>query len=132
MLQADGRRDLEQNNNPGDEDDLFDATAGVALSHDMNPASVLWDRSESGLTISDIGAPSVEIAVTVGEGDHPMFSVAENNPVEAARLAETLLRPSEILRMRADGPGAPTADKSKSKKPSLNPSPALRRPSKSL
>jgi len=40
LLQADGHLDLERNINQGDGRDLFDAVAGVALSHGTRPPSV--------------------------------------------------------------------------------------------
>jgi M6 family metalloprotease-like protein len=66
LLQADGHRDLELNNNQGDGADLFDATAGVALSSATNPNSREWDGRDSGLTISSVGAPGPVIAFTAG------------------------------------------------------------------
>lgn len=57
LLQADGHLDLETGRNFGDGADLFGPTAGTAVSHSSRPASLWWDGSESGLTISQIGPP---------------------------------------------------------------------------
>lgn len=66
LLQADGHQDLEQAVNQGDGGDLYGEVEGTALSHATLPASRCWDGTESGLTISDIGAPGQTIAFTVG------------------------------------------------------------------
>lgn len=61
LLQADGRKDLERNGNPGDSGDLFGAVNGVALSGQTNPSTRQWDGQDSGLIISDISRPGEEI-----------------------------------------------------------------------
>ena len=66
LLQADGHLDLETNQNMGDEMDLFQETAAVAVSHSTQPSSNLWDGSESGLVISNISAPGETITFLVG------------------------------------------------------------------
>ncbi len=66
LLQADGRRDLEQNR-PSDSSDLFGVAQGVVLAHDTLPASRQWDGSDSGLVVSDISAPGDVIRFRVGE-----------------------------------------------------------------
>jgi len=66
LLQADGHLDLETNQNMGDEMDLFQETAAVAVSHFTQPSSNLWDGSESGLVISNISAPGETITFLVG------------------------------------------------------------------
>ena len=66
LLQADGHLDLENGVNVGDTGDLYPAQAGVALSDSTNPDSRRWDRSGSGLVISDIGAPGAAIQFRVG------------------------------------------------------------------
>ena len=66
LLQADGSLDLETNRNLGDGGDLFGKTAAVALSHASRPSSLLWDGSDSGLIISDIGEPGRVMAFRVG------------------------------------------------------------------
>ena len=54
LLQADGRRDLENNEDQGDANDLFGPITGVALSSTSTPHTREWDGRESGLVISDI------------------------------------------------------------------------------
>lgn len=66
LMQADGRRDLEANNNRGDASDLYSAVAGVALSSTSNPHSREWDGRDSELRISDIGTPDERIRFRVG------------------------------------------------------------------
>lgn len=66
LVQADGRKDLENNHNPGDADDLYHDVAQVALAHDTLPDSRQWDGSDSGLMISGIGSPGEVIPFTVG------------------------------------------------------------------
>lgn len=66
LIQADGRRDLENNVNPGDDGDLFASVGGTALGHGTNPPSLLWDASESGLTLSDVSASAETINFAVG------------------------------------------------------------------
>ncbi len=67
LLQADGSLDLETNRSMGDEKDLFGRMVGIALSHDTRPASVLWDGSDSGLMISNIGEPGRVITFVIGQ-----------------------------------------------------------------
>ncbi len=66
LLQADGHLDLEQNRNSGDNTDLWGNTDGIALSNNTIPSSRMWDGSDSGLTVSDIGKPGKIIKFTVG------------------------------------------------------------------
>jgi len=66
LLQADGHLDLEHGANVGDTGDLYPALAGVALSDTTNPSSRRWDRSGSGLVISDIGTPGPVIQFRIG------------------------------------------------------------------
>ena len=66
LLQVDGEKHLELNANQGDGTDLFDDTAGVALSGDSRPNSREWDGRDSGLVISDISAPGPTITIRVG------------------------------------------------------------------
>ena len=66
LLQADGHLDLEQGANTGDSGDLYPAPAGVAVSDSTNPSSRRWDRSGSGLVISDISGPGQVIRFRVG------------------------------------------------------------------
>ncbi len=74
LLQADGHLDLEKNRNEGDASDLFGRIDGLALSHDTLPSSCMWDLSESGLTISNIGEPGPVISFRTG-------------PVKSAKVA---------------------------------------------
>lgn len=67
LLQADGSLDLETNRSMGDEKDLFGRMMGIALSHNTKPASVLWDGSDSGLMISNIGEPGRVITFVIGQ-----------------------------------------------------------------
>jgi M6 family metalloprotease-like protein len=67
LLQADGSLDLETNRSMGDVKDLFGKMAGIALSHNTRPASVLWDGSDSGLMISNIGEPGRVITFVMGQ-----------------------------------------------------------------
>ena len=66
LIQADGRKDLENNVNRGDADDLYRGVELVALSHETVPNSRRWDGSDSGLTISAIGSPGETMAFTIG------------------------------------------------------------------
>jgi M6 family metalloprotease-like protein len=66
LLQADGHLDLEHNANQGDEGDLYGVTAGTVVSHSTKPASLWWNGSEAGLTLSDVSAPGEIITFTVG------------------------------------------------------------------
>jgi M6 family metalloprotease-like protein len=67
LLQADGGLDLETNRSMGDEKDLFGRMVGIALSHNTKPSSVLWDGSDSGLMISNIGEPGRIVTFVVGQ-----------------------------------------------------------------
>lgn len=67
LLQADGSLDLETGRSMGDEKDLYGLMEGIALGHDTRPASVLWDGSDSGLVISNIGEPGRIITFMVGQ-----------------------------------------------------------------
>jgi len=71
LLQADGERELERNVNRGDAEDLYDRTIGVAIADATNPSSKMWDRSDSGLVLSDIGRPGQRILFKSGAPDQP-------------------------------------------------------------
>ena len=81
LLQADGSFDLETNRCMGDEKDLFGQVVGIALSHDTRPASVLWDGSDSGLVISNIGEPGRVLTFVIGQGktDHAVKESSLSN-----------------------------------------------------
>jgi subtilisin-like proprotein convertase family protein len=66
-LQADGSLDLETNRSMGDEKDLFGKMVGIALSHATRPSTILWDGSDSGLTISNISEPGRTVTFVVGQ-----------------------------------------------------------------
>ena len=89
LLQADGRRDLELDENQGDGSDLFDAIAGIALSSTSAPNTREWDGRDSGLIISDIAGPGPTIAFSVGQATtattvsgaaDPMVTIPDNVP----------------------------------------------------
>lgn len=80
LLQADGRRDLENNLNQGDSSDLFGMIAGLALSDMSNPHSREWDGRDSGLVVSNISAPSETIQVDVGQSTTPQTIRREQTP----------------------------------------------------
>jgi M6 family metalloprotease-like protein len=69
LLQADGRRDLENTptaGNQGDGSDLFGQLAGTVISSMSIPHSREWDGRESGLVLADIGVPDATITFRVG------------------------------------------------------------------
>ena len=70
MLQADGRRDLEENRD-SDSSDLYGATEGVVLADATLPASRQWNGIDSGLVVADITAPGDVIHFNVGETTPP-------------------------------------------------------------
>ena len=108
LLQADGRRDLELDVNLGDGGDLYGEISGVALSAASVPHSREWDGRDSGLVISDIGAPGEVIAFTVGEAApallasgsaEPMAKIPDNRAVGIAS-AITLTKSGTVARAK--------------------------------
>jgi len=93
LLQADGSLDLETSRSLGDRGDLFGRVAGVALSHDTLPSSLLRDGSDSGLIISDISEPGRVIAFVVGRGEERgavRESAALDEPIPASGLSSAI------------------------------------------
>lgn len=83
LLQADGQRHLENNVNRGDGADLFGNVSGFALSGQSSPHTREWDGRDSGLVVSDIGAPGDSVPVTVGQAATSVTAVGEQNPMLA-------------------------------------------------
>jgi M6 family metalloprotease-like protein len=94
LLQADGHLDLEQNVNQGDGGDLYAGVAGTALSHSSRPASLKWDGSESGLTLSGISDPGPVIRFIVGEASGPDGEVLSGESAPAAGIPDN--RPAGV------------------------------------
>lgn len=80
LLQADGRRDLEDNHNQGDGADLFGPVSGVVVSSTSRPHSREWDGRESGLVISDIAMGDGRISFAVGQAFAPQDIREEQSP----------------------------------------------------
>jgi M6 family metalloprotease-like protein len=80
LLQADGRRDLEDNANQGDSSDLFGPVAGMAVSSTSRPHSREWDGRESGLVLSDISAPGERIRFRAGQSTPSQTARGEQTP----------------------------------------------------
>jgi M6 family metalloprotease-like protein len=54
LMQADGRRDLEHNRNPGDDLDLYPAGGNTRFANTTVPDSRWWDGSSSGVDVQGI------------------------------------------------------------------------------
>lgn len=89
LLQADGSLDLETNRNMGNVRDLFGQLEGIALGHDTQPASTLWDGSDSGLIIYRISSPGKAITFLTGQSgtgqvaggsSAPGVAIPDNDP----------------------------------------------------
>lgn len=65
LLQADGKGDLQNDRNGGDAGDLFGAVAGPALTDRTTPNSKMWNGRDSGMRVSAISAPGLEITFTI-------------------------------------------------------------------
>lgn len=97
LLQADGHRDLETNENQGDGTDLFGAVTGIAVSSTTSPSSRLWNGADSGLLLSNIGLPAdtipfrvgaapVSSALTIHAENATATSIPDNNPTGIASV----------------------------------------------
>jgi len=80
LLQADGHLDLENNRNAGDATDLFSEITGVAVSDNTTPSSRMWNGTDSGLLISEVGAAGQDIPFTFGEPRGQPVATAEVFP----------------------------------------------------
>ncbi|NND73304.1 MAG: M6 family metalloprotease domain-containing protein [Rhodothermales bacterium] len=81
LLQADGRRDLENDaRNQGDSEDLFAQVSGIALTSTTNPHTREWDMRDSGLILADISAPADMMSFTVGATSPTVTATGESMP----------------------------------------------------
>ena len=80
LLQADGRRDLEDNANPGDGSDLFGPVNGIVLSSTSRPHTREWDGRDSGFVISNILGTGDKITLTCGQGVVSETAIGEQAP----------------------------------------------------
>ncbi|MGH8853013.1 MAG: M6 family metalloprotease domain-containing protein, partial [Telluria sp.] len=80
LLQADGRRDLEENANQGDGSDLFGPVGGIALSSTSRPHTREWDGRDSGFVISNITGTGNKIKLTSGQSQVSQVAVGEQSP----------------------------------------------------
>ncbi|GAA4712273.1 M6 family metalloprotease domain-containing protein [Phytohabitans rumicis] len=94
LLQADGHLDLENGINVGDAGDLYPARSGVALADSTNPSSRRWDRTGTGLVISEIGAPGPVIRFRVG--GQPTPPAPASTGVTSAATTAVLLIPDDV------------------------------------
>lgn len=81
LLQADGRRDLENDpQNQGDSEDLYAQVAGVAITSTTNPNTREWDLRDSGLIVSDISAPGELMSFSAGVTLPAVLATGESTP----------------------------------------------------
>lgn len=80
LLQADGRRDLEDNANQGDGADLFASIGGVALSSSSRPHTREWDGRDSGFVLSNILATETGITLSIGQSQPSQTATGEQSP----------------------------------------------------
>ncbi len=80
LLQADGKFDLERTPLGGDDGDLYESVDGIALADGTVPNSREWDRTDSGLIISDIGASGPAISFRTGEDSVPNVVTGSSTP----------------------------------------------------
>lgn len=110
LLQADGRMDLERDQNRGDGGDLYGSITGTALSHATTPSSRQWDNVDSRLVLSQISAPGQVITFRVGQEapvglvatgqTAPALTIPDNNQAGiSSRIA--LSQPGLARRLRA-------------------------------
>lgn len=80
LLQADGRKDLESNQNRGDGGDLYGLITGTALSDATSPSSRQWDERDSRLVLSGISEPGSNITFRIGPEVVGQLVTAEIKP----------------------------------------------------
>ncbi len=81
LLQADGRRDLENDaRNQGDSEDLYTQVAGIAITSTTNPNTREWDLRDSGLILSDISASGDAMSFSVGAALPAVLATGVSTP----------------------------------------------------
>jgi M6 family metalloprotease-like protein len=114
LLQADGRLDLELDQNQGDGADLFAGVSGLALTDATKPSTRLWNGSESGLVLSAVETPGARMHFRVGppstaparadvrgDGNPKPLPIPDHDPAGVAS-AVTLESPALARRIRID------------------------------